>query len=102
MSEPGHIRRLLIKFSGETLKGSREYGIDEVMLSLLCDHIEKVYAKGYEIGIVIGGGNIFRGMQGATKGFDRVKGGLFGMMATVFNAIFIVEELAGEIYLPEV
>ncbi len=86
-------KRLLIKFSGETLKGKREYGIDDAMLSLICNHIKRLVENEYEIGIVIGGGNIFRGIQGAAKGFDRIMGDYVGMLATVFNSIFIAEKL---------
>lgn len=87
------VKRVLIKFSGETLKGDKEHGIDEAMLLVLSEQIKSVVSHGYQVGIVIGGGNIYRGIQGAAKGFDRVMGDYVGMLATVFNSIFISETL---------
>ena len=66
--------RILLKLSGESLMGNNEYGIDEKRLAEYAEQIKEVSEMGIQIGIVIGGGNIFRGLSGATKGFDRVKG----------------------------
>ncbi len=67
--------------------GSNEYGIDEKRLAEYAEQIKEVSEMGIQIGIVIGGGNIFRGLSGATKGFDRVKGDQMGMLATVINSL---------------
>ena len=80
-------KRILLKLSGESLMGSKQYGIDEVRLNEYACQIKEISTMGVEIGIVIGGGNIFRGMSGATKGFDRVKGDQMGMLATVINSL---------------
>ena len=82
-------KRILLKLSGESLMGSRQYGIDEVRLNEYACQIKEISAMGVEIGIVIGGGNIFRGLSGTTKGFDRVKGDQMGMLATVINSLAI-------------
>ena len=79
--------RILLKLSGESLMGNNEYGIDEERLSEYAEQIQEVSEMGIQIGIVIGGGNIFRGLSGATKGFDRVKGDQMGMLATVINSL---------------
>ncbi len=86
-------RRLLIKFSGEVLKGDQSFGIDAAMLMQFCKTIKGIYDEGYELSLVIGGGNIFRGIQGAARGFDRVSGDHVGMLATVMNSIFLREYL---------
>ncbi len=86
-------RRLLIKFSGEVLKGNQSFGIDASMLDHFCKAIKSIHKKGYELSLVIGGGNIFRGIQGAARGFDRVSGDYLGMLATVMNGIFLREYL---------
>ena len=80
-------KRILLKLSGESLMGSQQYGIDEVRLNEYASQIKEISSMDVEIGIVIGGGNIFRGMSGATKGFDRVKGDQMGMLATVINSL---------------
>jgi len=77
----------LLKLSGESLMGEQQYGIDPVRLSEYAIQIKEAAALGVEIGIVIGGGNIFRGLSGASKGFDRVKGDQMGMLATVINSL---------------
>jgi len=82
-------KRILLKLSGEALMGNKQYGIDEVRLNEYAAQIKEISALGVEIGIVIGGGNIFRGLSGATKGFDRVKGDQMGMLATVINSLAI-------------
>ena len=80
-------KRILLKLSGESLMGSKQYGIDEVRLAEYAQQIKEVAELGVQIGIVIGGGNIFRGLTGAGKGFDRVKGDQMGMLATTINAL---------------
>ncbi|MEG1617312.1 MAG: UMP kinase [Bacteroidales bacterium] len=80
-------RRILLKLSGESLMGEKQYGIDEKRLAEYAEQIKEIADLGIEIGIVIGGGNIFRGLSGASKGFDRVKGDQMGMLATVINGL---------------
>ena len=80
-------KRILLKLSGESLMGAKQYGIDEVRLAEYASQIREVASQGVEVGIVIGGGNIFRGLSGVSKGFDRVKGDQMGMLATVINSL---------------
>ena len=80
-------KRILLKLSGESLLGNKQYGIDELRLNEYALQIKEIASMGVEIGIVIGGGNIFRGLSGTTKGFDRVKGDQMGMLATVINSL---------------
>lgn len=80
-------RRILLKLSGESLMGDKQYGIDEKRLSEYATQIKEIADMGVQIGIVIGGGNIFRGLSGASKGYDRVKGDQMGMLATVINSL---------------
>ena len=86
-------KRILLKLSGESLMGEQRYGIDVKRLQEYAEQIKEVAAMGVEIGIVIGGGNIFRGLSGAGKGFDRVKGDQMGMMATVINSLALSSAL---------
>lgn len=80
-------KRILLKLSGEALMGERQYGIDNDRLKEYAVEIKKVVEKGCEVAIVIGGGNIFRGLAGAAKGMDRVQGDYMGMLATVINGM---------------
>lgn len=80
-------KRILLKLSGEALMGNRQYGIDNDRLKEYAVEIKKVVDKGCEVAIVIGGGNIFRGLAGAAKGMDRVQGDYMGMLATVINGM---------------
>ena len=80
-------KRILLKLSGEALMGEQQYGIDPVRLAEYAEEIKKIHDKGVEIAIVIGGGNIFRGVAGASKGMDRVQGDYMGMLATVINVM---------------
>lgn len=80
-------KRILLKLSGESLMGAKQYGIDENRLMEYATQISEIAAMGVQVGIVIGGGNIFRGLSGASKGFDRVLGDQMGMMATVINSL---------------
>ena len=86
-------KRILLKLSGESLMGEKQYGIDEKRLNDYAVQIKEIHEMGVEIGIVIGGGNIFRGMSGAAKGFDRVKGDQMGMLATVINSLALQSAL---------
>ena len=85
--------RILLKLSGESLMGTQRYGIDEQRLAEYAQQIKDVHDMGVQIGIVIGGGNIFRGLTGAGKGFDRVKGDQMGMCATVINSLALSSAL---------
>ena len=80
-------KRILLKLSGESLQGEQKYGISMEQARVYAEQIKEAQALGTEIGIVIGGGNIFRGLQGAKKGFDRVKGDQMGMLATIINSL---------------
>lgn len=80
-------KRILLKLSGEALMGDRQYGIDPKRLAEYADEIKEIHDKGIEIAIVIGGGNIFRGVAGASNGMDRVQGDYMGMLATVINGM---------------
>ena len=85
--------RILLKLSGESLMGAQGYGIDPQRLASYAEQIDSIAALGVQIGIVIGGGNIFRGLSGAQKGFDRVKGDQMGMLATVITALALSSAL---------
>ena len=80
-------KRILLKLSGESLQGKQGYGIDPERLKDYTTQIKAIAEQGVQVAIVIGGGNIFRGMSGAQQGFDRVKGDQMGMLATVINAL---------------
>lgn len=81
------IKRILLKLSGESLMGKDKYGINTLVLSQYAEQIGKIVEKGVQVAIVIGGGNIFRGLSGLDKGVDRVKGDSMGMLATVINSL---------------
>ena len=87
------LKRILLKLSGEALAGSRDYGIDPKFTSKVASKIKEIHNQNIEIGIVIGGGNIFRGISVAAKGMDRVAGDYLGMMATVMNSVALQSEL---------
>lgn len=89
-------KRILLKLSGESLMGDKSTGIDEDRLSEYAIQIKEASALGVQIGIVIGGGNIFRGMSGTSKGFDRVKGDQMGMLATCINGLALCSALQAE------
>ena len=80
-------QRILLKLSGEALMGGQNHGIDPERIDSYAKEIKKVFDKGIEIAIVIGGGNIFRGISGASKGMDRVQADYMGMLATVINGL---------------
>ncbi|MFI3279067.1 MAG: UMP kinase [Rikenellaceae bacterium] len=85
--------RILLKLSGESLQGSQKYGLSTDMLQSYAEQIKAIAATGLQIGIVIGGGNIFRGLTGSKKGFDRVKGDQMGMLATIINSLALQSAL---------
>lgn len=86
-------KRILLKLSGESLMGNKEFGLDTSKLQEYSAEIKEAVSLGVQIGIVIGGGNIFRGLKGCDQGFDRVKGDSMGMLATCINAIAISSAL---------
>lgn len=89
-------KRILLKLSGEALMGERQYGIDPKRLKEYAEEIKQVVEKGTEVAIVIGGGNIFRGVAGASNGMDRVQGDHMGMLATVINGLALQSALEDE------
>ena len=86
-------KRILLKLSGESLMGEQGYGIDSKRLQDYAEQIKEASEMGVQVAIVIGGGNIFRGLSGASKGFDRVKGDQMGMLATVINSLALSSAL---------
>lgn len=86
-------KRILLKLSGESLAGEKGHGIDTERLKEYAEQIKEVHDVGVQIGIVIGGGNIFRGLSGSLQGFDRVKGDQMGMCATVINSLALSSAL---------
>jgi len=86
-------KRILLKLSGEALMGEKQYGIDSKRLSEYAEEIKEVVEKGIQVAIVIGGGNIFRGLTGAATGMDRVQGDHMGMLATVINGLALQSAL---------
>ncbi|NNM24248.1 MAG: UMP kinase [Flavobacteriaceae bacterium] len=89
-------KRILLKLSGEALMGDRQYGIDPERLHDYAQEIKQITQKGVQVAIVIGGGNIFRGVAGASKGMDRVQGDYMGMLATVINGLALQSALEAE------
>ena len=89
-------KRILLKLSGESLAGNQGHGIDTQRLADYARQIKEIREKGTQVAIVIGGGNIFRGLQGASKGFDRVKGDQMGMLATVINSLALSSALVAD------
>lgn len=86
-------KRILLKLSGESLMGDQQYGIDSNRISDYAKQIKEIVELGVQVSIVIGGGNIFRGLSGTSKGFDRVKGDQMGMLATVINSLALCSAL---------
>ncbi len=87
-------KRILLKLSGESLMGNKEYGIDQERLNDYASEIKAIADMGVQVAIVIGGGNIFRGLSGSAQGFDRVKGDQMGMLATVINSLALNSALS--------
>ena len=92
MSSPVY-RRILLKLSGEVLAGDQDFGIDPIKATQLANEIKSIHEMGVDIILIIGGGNIFRGLQAASKGMDRVTGDYLGMLATIMNAISLQDVL---------
>ena len=92
MADPLY-RRVLLKLSGEVLAGDQGFGIDPIKASYLANEVKSIHELGVGIGLVIGAGNIFRGMQAAKQGMDRVTGDYLGMLATIMNAISVQDAL---------
>ena len=86
-------KRILLKLSGESLTGSKGAGIDPAMLNFFADEVKKIHSIGIEVGIVIGGGNIYRGLNAGDQGIDRVTGDQMGMLATMINALALQNAL---------
>ena len=86
-------KRILLKLSGESLMGSRGYGIDPERLAAYAKQVNEAVQQGTQVAIVIGGGNIFRGLSGAAQGTDRVRGDQMGMLATVINSLALCSAL---------
>ncbi|GHC42675.1 UMP kinase [Ulvibacter litoralis] len=91
-----HYKRILLKLSGEALMGNRQYGIDPERLQEYAQEIKEIIEKGVQVAIVIGGGNIFRGVAGASRGMDRVQGDHMGMLATVINGLALQSAMEDE------
>src|SRR5271156_3761877 len=89
-------KKILLKLSGEALAGEAGYGIDTDVLKILASEIKEIHEQGVQIAIVIGGGNIFSGLQGATKGMDRASADYMGMLATVLNCLALQDALEQE------
>jgi uridylate kinase len=92
MAEPLY-RRVLLKLSGEVLAGEQDFGIDPIKANYLAEEVQSIRESGVEVGLIIGAGNIFRGIQAASKGMDRVTGDYLGMLATIMNAISVQDAL---------
>ena len=92
MSEPAY-KRVLLKLSGEALMGERQYGIDPAVTAQIAHDVQEIQALGVETAIVIGGGNIFRGLAASARGMDRATGDYMGMLATVINALALQDAL---------
>jgi len=86
-------RRILLKLSGEALLGSRQYGVDPEFCSFIASQVAEVVGLGVQVGIVVGGGNIFRGLAAAARGMDRATGDYIGMLATVMNSLALQDAL---------
>ena len=91
-SRPGY-RRILLKLSGEALLGERQYGVDPAFCAFIARQVAEVQATGVQIGIVVGGGNIFRGLAAAARGMDRATGDYIGMLATVMNGLALQDAI---------
>ncbi len=92
-SQPLRYRRILLKLSGEALMGGRSFGIDPEVVRVLSDEVAEIHAMGVEIALVVGGGNIFRGVSAASNGIDRVSGDHMGMLATLINSLALQDQL---------
>jgi uridylate kinase len=86
-------RRILLKLSGEALLGNRQYGVDPAVCAFIAKQVAEVHSHGVEVGIVVGGGNIFRGIAAAAQGMDRATGDYIGMLATVMNGLALQDAI---------
>ena len=86
-------RRILLKLSGEALLGERQYGVDPDFCAFVAQQVATVHAMGVQIGIVVGGGNIFRGLAASARGMDRATGDYIGMLATVMNGLALQDAI---------
>src|ERR1700752_4987463 len=93
MSADLKYRRVLLKVSGEALMGTREYGLDPETVARVADEIQSVHTLGVELCLVIGGGNIFRGVSGSAVGMERASGDYIGMLATVINYVAVMKQI---------
>jgi uridylate kinase len=93
MTQPAVYKRVLLKLSGEALMGRREFGLDNEMVGAIANDVKAVVAMGVQVSVVIGGGNIFRGVSGAASGMDRAQADFIGMLATVMNALAVQSAL---------
>src|SRR4029078_7389519 len=91
--EPVPYGRILLKLSGEALLGERQYGVDPAFCAFIARQVAEVQAGGVQIGIVVGGGNIFRGLAAAARGMDRATGDYIGMLATVMNGLALQDAI---------
>ena len=92
-TEPLRHRRILLKLSGEALLGDRQYGVDPAVCAFIARQVVEVHRRGVQIGIVVGGGNIFRGLRAAANGMDRATGDYIGMLATVMNGLALQDAI---------
>ncbi len=92
-NEKAQYKRVLLKLSGEALAGTREFGLDATILTFIADQVRDVLSLGVQLAIVVGGGNIFRGIQGSKAGMDRATGDYMGMLATTINALAMQDAL---------
>src|SRR5256885_11590782 len=93
---PPAFRRILLKLSGEALMGPLEYGADRDRIAAIAAQVKRVADRGVEIAVVVGGGNIYRGLRGAAEGMDRATGAYMGMLATVLNALALQDALEND------
>ncbi len=93
MTDPPAYRRVLLKLSGEALMGSQSFGIDEKVVARIAERLAEVHALGVELAVVVGGGNIIRGLAASHRGIERVTGDYMGMLATVINALALQDAM---------
>lgn len=96
MSDPPRYHRVVLKLSGEALLGGRQYGVDPTVCHFIARQVHEAQASGVEIAIVVGGGNIFRGLAAAARGMERATGDYMGMLATVMNGLALQDALEKE------
>jgi uridylate kinase len=92
-ARPVRYRRVLLKLSGEALLGNRQYGVDPAFCAMIARQVAEIHQMGVQVGIVVGGGNIFRGLAAAARGMDRATGDYIGMLATVMNGLALQDAL---------